>query len=119
MSAATSRRSRGTAGAGRTGCAGTASPAHARAPTDTASAAGPPEPRRSGVDAGMTRRIALLAASAALLLPAAATAQAPQPDVPLPAYPGQFELIGHEPLMNRGMNSALAVFGGYAYIGSR
>jgi hypothetical protein len=27
--------------------------------------------------------------------------------------------IGHEPLMNRGMNSALAVHGDYAYIGSR
>ena len=33
--------------------------------------------------------------------------------------PGSFELVGHEPLMNRGMNAALAVHGDYAYIGSR
>ena len=65
----------------------------------------------------MTRRIAPLAVLAALLLPSTAGAQ--QPDVPLPAYPGSFEQIGHEPLMNRGMNSALAVYGGYAYVGSR
>jgi hypothetical protein len=28
-------------------------------------------------------------------------------------------LIGHTPLLNRGMNSALAVYGNYAYVGSR
>src|SRR5438477_10901167 len=67
----------------------------------------------------MTRRVVVLGLLAALLLPAAASAQAPQPPVPLPKYPGTFELIGHEPLMNRGMNAALAVFGGYAYVGSR
>src|SRR4051812_272483 len=67
----------------------------------------------------MTRRFALLGLLAALLFPAGAAAQAPQPDVPLPQYPGSFELLGHEPLMNRGMNAALAVFGGYAYVGSR
>jgi hypothetical protein len=33
--------------------------------------------------------------------------------------PGEFELIGHDPLMNRGMNAAIAVKGKYAYIGSR
>ena len=32
---------------------------------------------------------------------------------------GAFELIGHEPLGNRGMNAALAVHGDYAYVGSR
>jgi hypothetical protein len=32
---------------------------------------------------------------------------------------GEIEQVGHEPLMNRGMNSALAVHGDYAYIGSR
>lgn len=37
----------------------------------------------------------------------------------VPAYPGSFEQLGHEPLMNRGMNAALAVHGRYAYIGSR
>jgi hypothetical protein len=30
-----------------------------------------------------------------------------------------FELVGHDPLLNRGMNSALAVYKNYAYVGSR
>jgi len=30
-----------------------------------------------------------------------------------------FQLVGHDPLMNRGMNAALAVHGNYAYVGSR
>lgn len=33
--------------------------------------------------------------------------------------PGTIELVGHDPLMNRGMNAAMAVTDGYAYIGSR
>ncbi len=33
--------------------------------------------------------------------------------------PGRFKQIGHEPLLNRGMNAAIAVHGKYAYIGSR
>ena len=37
----------------------------------------------------------------------------------LPAASGSFELVGHEPLRNRGMNAALAVHGNYAYVGSR
>jgi hypothetical protein len=32
---------------------------------------------------------------------------------------GSFELVGHEPLMNRGMNAALAVHEGFVYVGSR
>ena len=32
---------------------------------------------------------------------------------------GEFEQVGHEPLMNRGMNAAIAVHRDYAYIGSR
>jgi hypothetical protein len=39
----------------------------------------------------------------------------PQPT----ASTGSFELIGHTPLLNRGMNAALAVYGNYAYVGSR
>ena len=35
------------------------------------------------------------------------------------AAPGSFELVGHEPLLNRGMNAAIAVHGNYAYVGSR
>lgn len=33
--------------------------------------------------------------------------------------PGSFQLVGHSPLRDRGMNAALAVAGRYAYIGSR
>ncbi|MDP9069574.1 MAG: hypothetical protein M3N53_14715 [Actinomycetota bacterium] len=32
---------------------------------------------------------------------------------------GSFELVGHNALMDRGMNAALAVHGDYAYVGSR
>lgn len=42
-------------------------------------------------------------------------------DLPAPAEPspGEFELVGHNPLLSRGMNAALAVHGDYAYVGSR
>jgi hypothetical protein len=33
--------------------------------------------------------------------------------------PGTLELVGHNPLLNRGMNAALAIHGDYAYVGSR
>jgi hypothetical protein len=91
----------------------------------------------------------VLALAAAALLAAPATAQAhdeSSPDLPLPgltkhllpafpdakprsakqiraavrrAAPGGFELVGHSPLNNRGMNAALAVWGDYAYVGNR
>ena len=32
---------------------------------------------------------------------------------------GRLRQVGHEPLMNRGMNAAIAIHGDYAYIGSR
>ncbi|MGH2692018.1 MAG: LVIVD repeat-containing protein [Actinomycetota bacterium] len=35
------------------------------------------------------------------------------------AVANNFELVGHTPLGNRGMNAALAVHGDYAYVGSR
>ena len=38
---------------------------------------------------------------------------------PPPAYPGSFELVGHDPLLYRGMNAAIAVAGDYVYVGSR
>lgn len=42
------------------------------------------------------------------------------PTAPLPTpSTGSFELIGHSPLLNRGMNAGLALHGNYAYIGSR
>src|SRR3712207_1028552 len=51
-------------------------------------------------------------AAVALMLPPPATGQ-PQ------LRTGSLEQVGHEPLMERGMNAALAVHGDYAYIGSR
>jgi hypothetical protein len=38
---------------------------------------------------------------------------------PAQPAPGSFTQVGHNPLMNRGMNAAIAVSGDYAYIGSR
>jgi hypothetical protein len=47
-------------------------------------------------------------------------ANEPQPTEPQPtASTGSFELMGYTPLLNRGMNAALAVYGNYAYVGSR
>jgi len=55
------------------------------------------------------RRAALWGTAAlTLLLPAPAGAEV-----------GSLRQVGHEPLMNRGMNAAIAVHGDYAYIGSR
>ena len=43
------------------------------------------------------------------------------PPTELPPTPstGLFELLGNSPLLNRGMNAGLAVYGNYAYVGSR
>jgi hypothetical protein len=35
------------------------------------------------------------------------------------SFPGKLELVGHDPLLNRGMNAAIAVHGRYVYVGSR
>ena len=51
-------------------------------------------------------------------LPAAARQQVELP-APAEPSPGSFELVGHDPLMSRGMNAALAVHGDHAYVGSR
>jgi len=39
--------------------------------------------------------------------------------LPIGEIAQNFQLVGHEPLMNRGMNAALAIHGNYAYVGSR
>src|SRR4051812_26076198 len=53
--------------------------------------------------------------------PVGSTAAARDLTVPAPAAArtGTLTQVGHEPLMDRGMNAAIAVHGGYAYIGSR
>src|SRR4051794_27976856 len=38
---------------------------------------------------------------------------------PPPSSPGHFDLVGHDPLLYRGMNAAIAVKGDYVYVGSR
>lgn len=43
----------------------------------------------------------------------------PTADEEVPAEVASLELVGHTPLLNRGMNSALAMFGNHAYVGSR
>jgi hypothetical protein len=43
----------------------------------------------------------------------------PSPVPPEPDLPGSLKVIGHEPLFGRGMNAALAVWGDFAYVGSR
>jgi hypothetical protein len=67
--------------------------------------------RRAVLSLVVLSLVALVAAQ----LPAAAVDAERQPEEP----PGSFNLVGHEPLMNRGMNAALAVRGNYAYVGSR
>jgi hypothetical protein len=53
-------------------------------------------------------------AAVTLVLPATAAAK-PKPKLKV----GSITQVGHEPLMNRGMNAAIAIHGDYAYIGSR
>jgi hypothetical protein len=36
-----------------------------------------------------------------------------------PGTSANFTLVGHDPLFNRGMNAALAIFGHYVYVGNR
>jgi hypothetical protein len=45
--------------------------------------------------------------------------KAAPPSISRQHLPGRFREVGHEPLMNRGMNSALAVNDDYVYVGSR
>jgi hypothetical protein len=50
----------------------------------------------------------------------AITVNAPLTTEPQPTpSTGSFELLGHSPLLQRGMNAGLAVYGNYAYVGSR
>src|SRR5215813_7073038 len=36
-----------------------------------------------------------------------------------PGTSSNFTLVGHDPLFNRGMNAALAIYGHYVYVGNR
>ena len=59
--------------------------------------------------------VALLVVAAPIGGAGAATEPIARQDAP----EASFELVGHSPLNNRGMNAALAVKGNYAYVGSR
>ena len=65
----------------------------------------------------MVRVLLALVIALPLVTAAAGAGQAPGNDGDDAA--GSFQLVGHNPLMNRGMNAALAVHGDYAYVGSR
>jgi hypothetical protein len=62
---------------------------------------------------GWCKALILIAAVTLVLPPAVAAKPTSKPK------DGEITQVGHEPLMNRGMNSAAAIHGDYAYIGSR
>jgi hypothetical protein len=55
----------------------------------------------------------------ALTLTSTAGARNLAVQAPADAKTGTFSQLGHEPLLGRGMNAAIAVHGNYAYVGSR
>lgn len=61
------------------------------------------------------RRVIGLVVAALIVLPLSQASGTEAQD----AEGGALELVGHSPLMNRGMNAALAIHGDYAYVGSR
>src|SRR5216683_2853419 len=70
-----------------------------------------------------SRLLLVLAAAAALVtaVTAAPSSAVAAPGIP-PAIPGtssNFQLVGSNPLFNRGMNAAPAIFGNYLYVGNR
>ncbi|MDQ3878357.1 MAG: hypothetical protein M3290_08430 [Actinomycetota bacterium] len=67
----------------------------------------------------MKRFLALFAAIAVISAPAFASSPRVHVTVAQGDPEGSLELVGHDSLMNRGMNAALAVTDGYAYVGSR
>src|SRR5712691_12635208 len=67
-------------------------------------------------------RLLAVASTASLLLVAPATGQAAKEGPPSAGDPGtslNFELVGHNPLFNRGENAAIAIFDHFVYIGNR
>jgi hypothetical protein len=82
--------------------------------------------RRWGSSRRANRSIGLLLLVTAALtlatlapLPAAGQNVSIGPGGGTPGTSLSFELVGHDPLLGRGMNSALAVYGDYVYVGSR
>src|SRR5262249_37250207 len=70
----------------------------------------------------MRKRILVVLACVALALGTATTVLADTTEAPGGGTPGtasNFVLVGHNPLFNRGMNAALAIFKHFVYIGNR
>ena len=68
----------------------------------------------------MIRNLAKTSILAILVVTLGASLAAPTVAAPpSPEPPGSFKLMAHRGLMNRGMNSALAVYRHYVYVGSR
>jgi hypothetical protein len=65
-----------------------------------------------------SRRLFAVALAGALALPAAASAQNPG-EGETPGTARNFTLVGHEPLLNRGMNAAAALYHNFLYVGNR
>lgn len=63
-------------------------------------------------------RIALLLSLISLVPANGANSALESDSIPVPTA-DNFELVGHSPLLSRGMNSALALHGNFAYVGSR
>jgi hypothetical protein len=63
--------------------------------------------------------MAVVALTLGLAASACTAERRPKPDVRPTDLPGGLQLVGHEPLFARGMNAGLAVWNGYAYVGSR
>ena len=66
----------------------------------------------------MKRHLVVAVAALSLVLAAPAVAGHTRPTV-TPGTSSNFELVGHDPRFNRGMNAAPAIFGNYVYIGNR
>src|SRR5215470_3567625 len=71
---------------------------------------------RSRLLLGLTAAAAVVAAVTAAPSRAVVTAGIPSA---IPGTSSNFELVGHNPLFNRGMNAAPAIFGNYLYVGNR
>ncbi len=66
----------------------------------------------------MSRRLSFAVVLLALAISGHASAQNPGNGA-TPGTSRNFELVGHEPLFNRGMNAAIAVYHNYVYVGNR
>ena len=76
------------------------------------------QPEARTVEPGPTSTVLVPIVQTLSTLPLSPTPNESAPTATFQSLPS-FELIGHSPLLSRGMNAALAVHGNYAYVGSR